>query len=135
MDNIRSRVDDSMKNKVHTFDSYFNEFISDAENLKLLSNKNVFIDEFSTVPNKWITLTYNSLVANNLRVNIYGDINQCDPVEDNSRLTYDHTKSPAILDMCCEVVELKYIEEWLDKTIKHFICYPTSLRPVGRTKN
>ena len=34
-----------------------------------------------------------------------------DPVEGNSRLTYDYTKSPAILDMCSDVVELKYIEE------------------------
>ena len=100
-----------MKNKVHTFDSYFNECISDAENLKLLSNKDVFIDEFSMVPNKWITLIYNSFVANNLKVNPYGDINHCDPVEGNSKLTYDYTKSPAILDMCCDVVELKYIEK------------------------
>ena len=42
VDNIRSRVNDSMKNKVHTFDSYFNKLISDAENLKLSSNKDVF---------------------------------------------------------------------------------------------
>ena len=100
-----------MKNEFHTFDSYFNEFISDAENIKLLSNKDVFIDEFSMVPNKWITLIYNNFVANNLKVNLYGDINQCDPVEGNSKLTYDYTKSPAILDMCCDVVELKYIEK------------------------
>ena len=63
------------------------------------------------VPNKWMTLIYNSFVANNLKVNLYGNINQCDPVEGNSRLTYDYTKSPAILDMCCDIVELKYIEE------------------------
>ena len=76
VDNIRIRVDDSMKSKVHTFHSYFNEFISDAKNLKQLSNRDVFIDEFSTVPNKWITLIYNSFVINNLKVNLYGDINQ-----------------------------------------------------------
>ena len=111
VDNIRSRVDDSLKNKVHSFDSYFNEFILDAENLKLLANKDVFIDEFSMVPNKWITLIYNSFVANDLKVNLYGDINQCDPAEGNSRLKYGYSKSLAILEMCPNTVELKYIEE------------------------
>ena len=71
VDNIRSRVDDSMKSKVHTFDSYFKEFISDAENLKLLSNRDVFIDEFSMVPNKWITLICSSFVVNNLFNNLW----------------------------------------------------------------
>ena len=115
IDNIRSKVDDNLKNKVHTFDSYFNEFTSDAENLKLLANKDVFIDEFSMVPNKWMTLIYNSVVANRLKVNLCGDINQCDTVEGNSRLTYDYTKSPAILDMCSVSDSLKDIE----KTAKH----------------
>ena len=50
-------------------------------------------------------------MANNLKVNFYGDIDQCDPVEGNSWLKYDCTKSPAILEMCANTVELKYIEE------------------------
>ena len=111
VDNIRSRVDDNLKSKLHTFNSYFNEFKSDAENLKLLANKDVFIDEFSMVPNKWVTLIYNSFVANNLKVSLYGDSNQCDPVKGISRLIYDYTKSPAILDMCSDTIELKYIKE------------------------
>ena len=130
VDNIRSRVDDSLKNKVHTFDSYFNEFISDAENLKLLANKDIFIDEFSMVPNKWIALIYHSYVENNLKVNLYGDVNQCDPVEGNSRLKYDYTKSLAILEMCPNVVELKYIEESA-RYDKKPICDPTFLKPIG----
>ena len=69
------------------------------------------VNEFSMVTNKWMTLIYNSFVANNLKVNLYGDINQCDPVEGNSRLTYDHTKSPGILDMCSVSDPLNYIEE------------------------
>ena len=111
VDNIRSRVDDNLKSKVHTFDSYFNGFVPDTENLKLLANKDVFIDEFSMVPTKWLTLIYNSFVANILKVNLYGDSNQCDPVEGNSRLIYDYTKSPAILDMCSDTIELKYIKK------------------------
>ena len=31
VDNIKSRVDDHLKSKVHTFDSYFNKFVSDTE--------------------------------------------------------------------------------------------------------
>ena len=52
VDNIRSKVDNSLKSNVHTFDSHFNEFKSDVENLKLLANRNVFLNEFSMVPNK-----------------------------------------------------------------------------------
>ena len=63
------------------------------------------------VRNKWITLIYHSFVENNLKVNLYGDANQCDPVEGNSRLKYDYTKSPAILEMYPNIIELKYIEE------------------------
>ena len=41
-----------MKDKVYTFDSYFNEYVStsaDVENImKLLQNKDIFIDEYST---------------------------------------------------------------------------------------
>ena len=74
VDNIRNRVDDNLTSKVHTFDSYFNEFVSETENLKLLANKDVFIDEFSMVPNKWLTLIYNSFVANNLKVSLYGEV-------------------------------------------------------------
>ena len=58
-----------------------------------------------------MTLIYHSFVANNLKVNLYGDTNQCDPVEGNSKLIYDYTKSPAILDMCSETIELEYIKE------------------------
>ena len=63
------------------------------------------------VSNKWLTLIYNSFVANNLKVNLYGDSNQCDPVKGNSRLIYNYMKSPAILGTCSDTIELKYIEE------------------------
>ena len=63
------------------------------------------------IPNKWLTLIYYSFVANNLKINLYGDSNQCDPVEGNSRLIYNYTKSPAILDTCSDTTGLKYIKE------------------------
>ena len=50
VDNIRSKIGDNLKSSVHTFDSYFNEFVSDTENLKLLANKDIFLDEFLMVP-------------------------------------------------------------------------------------
>ena len=37
--------------------------------------------------------------------------NQCDPVEGSSRLKYDYPKIPAVLEMCPNTIELKYIEE------------------------
>ena len=46
-----------------------------------------------------------------MKVDLYGDSNQCDPVEGNSRLIYKYLKSPAILDMCSDITELKYIKE------------------------
>ena len=121
-------MDYNLKSKVHAFDSYFNEFVSDTENLKLLANKDVFIDEFSMVPNKGLTLIYNSFVANNLKVNLYGDSNQDDPVEGNSRLIYDYTKNPAILHMCSDTIELKYIKESARYDKKLIILCLTSLR-------
>lgn len=110
VDNIRNTADERLKNNIHTFDSYFNEFKSDADNIKLMDNKDVFIDEFSMVPLKWMTLIYSSFVTNNLKINLYGDTNQCNPVEGKSRLTYYCTKSPAIQDMCSVTVELEYIK-------------------------
>ena len=63
------------------------------------------------VSNKWMTLIYHSFVRNNTKVSLHGDSYQCDPVEGMSRIVYDNTKSPAILDMCHKTIEKKYIKE------------------------
>lgn len=40
----------------HTFDSYFCEW--NGKDIEDLKNKTIFIEEFSMVPNKWMTLIY-----------------------------------------------------------------------------
>ena len=47
------------------------------------------------VPNKWMTYIYACFIKFGLTVLIYGDSNQCDPVEP-SKITYDYTESIAI---------------------------------------
>lgn len=42
---------------------------------------------------------------------MFGDINQCDPVEGNSQVHYNKFTSKTIKEMCPERVELKYILE------------------------
>ena len=73
-----------------------------------LKNHTVFVDEFSMVPNNWMTTLYNAHVEFGITVNLFGDCNQCAPVDD---FGYDYLKSPAILAMCPTIEKLEYIEK------------------------
>lgn len=84
VDNIRSHLLEKLKGVAHTFNSYFNEYGNNQDNI--LGGKDVFIDEYSMVPNRWMTLINNCYTRKKLRVNLYGDNNQCDPVEGTSQL-------------------------------------------------
>ena len=97
----------------HTFDSYFCEWngFSSVTNLKNLEDKTIFVDEFSMVPNKWITLIYKAFVLYGIKVYMFGDPNQCSPVESGSRISYNYLRSKSVRQMCPENVTLKYIEE------------------------
>ena len=97
----------------YTFDSYFCEWggCSTETNLKDLKVKTVFIDEFSMVPNKWITLIYKAFTLYDTRVYMFGDPNQCSPVESGSQVSYDYLRSKSVRQMCPKKVTLKYIEE------------------------
>ena len=128
VDNIRHRLPDVLKGSIHTFDSFFNENMSNTENMKSIEGKDIFIDEFSMVPNRWITLVYHSFVNHNLKVNLYGDSNQCDPVEGNSHIVYDYMKSPAILDKCHQIVEKQYIKESSSFCLLHQIFCKRNIR-------
>ena len=69
IENVKSRLisngyDNEEANKIcHTFDSYFCEW-SDG-NFHDLKDKTIFIEEFSMVPNKWMTKIYNEYLKNN----------------------------------------------------------------------
>ncbi|XP_068684491.1 uncharacterized protein [Montipora foliosa] len=96
----------------HTFDSYFCEWngFSSETNLKSLEDKTIFIDEFSMVPNKWITLIYKAFVLYGIKVYMFGDPNQCSPVESGSRISYDYLRSMSVRQMCPKIVTMEYIE-------------------------
>ena len=115
VENVKNRLiqtgyNKEVANKIcHTFDSYFCEW-GDG-NYHSLEGKTIFIEEFSMVPNKWITKIYHEYIKYNITVYMYGDPNQCEPVEGGSQIHYDYLESKTINEMCPKVETLKYIEK------------------------
>ena len=96
-------------NKIcHTFDSYFCEWNED--NFKELRKKTVFVEEYSMVPNKWMTMVYKAFDKYNIVVNMFGDPNQCDPVDEDSNLAHNYGESESVKSMCPGRRTLEYIE-------------------------
>ena len=62
-----------------TFYSYFCEW--NGRNIDSLEDMTIFIEEFSMVPNKWMTIIYNVFTMFNNKIYLFGDPNQCSPVE------------------------------------------------------
>ena len=94
-------------NKVKTFDSYFAENVSNEVHINMLKGKRVLIDEFCMVPNKWICLLYQAWIKWDIEVLLFGDNNQCDPVDIN---IYDYVNSLSVKQMVgnnIEVLEYK----------------------------
>ncbi len=85
VENVKSRlikigIEKEEVNKIcHTFDSYFCEW--NSRNIDSLKDKTIFIEEFSMVPNKWLTMIYEAYLNFNNKIYMYGDPNQCEPVE------------------------------------------------------
>lgn len=113
VENVRSKlIANGLNNNIcYTFDSYFCEYTGDTYTIKNLKNKTIFIDEFSMVPNKWITKIYESYLVNNNKIYLFGDPNQCEPVENSSRIRYDYLQSKTINMMCPKVETMQYIEK------------------------
>ena len=63
------------------------------------------------VPNKWMTKIYNEYLKNGNRVYMYGDLNQCSPVEGGSQINYDYLESKPVREMCPKIETLEYIEK------------------------
>ena len=53
IENVKSRIDDSLSDKCFTFDSYFNSY--DNRDISHLKDKTIFIEEYSMTPNKWMS--------------------------------------------------------------------------------
>ena len=89
----------------YTLDSFFAKYNMDG-----LKNKTVFIDEYSMVPMKFINMIYNSFIKFNTKIFMFGDANQCNPVQQQTSIVYDYTNSYAIRQMCPNIIELEYIK-------------------------
>ena len=113
VENVKNRLInkgyEQLSNICHTFDSYFCEWF--GRGIESLHDRIVFIEEFSMVPNKWMALIYKAFVVYGIKIYMFGDPNQCEPVEGGSQINYDYLYSKTIKQMCPRRKTLKYIEE------------------------
>ena len=92
----------------HTFDSYFCDY--HGRDIPDLDAKTILIVEYSMVLNKWMTKIYQAFSKYCNTIYMFGDVNQCDPVEGHSQVHYDYHTSKTIMEMCPNRVKLEYIE-------------------------
>lgn len=114
IENVKARLTNNLyekrnANKIYfTFDSYFCEW--KGRDLNSLEDKTIFIEEFSMVQNKWMTLIYKALTMFNNKIFMFGDPNQCEPVKSNSQRIYNFLESKTVNEMCPKRKNLEYIE-------------------------
>ena len=82
----------------HTFDSYFCYF--NGRSTGNLKGCHVFVEEFSTK-------LYEGCQQHGYTVYLFGDLNQCSPVEGSSAVHYDYTNSAS----CPNTVEMEQIPQ------------------------
>lgn len=93
----------------YTFDIYFCEY--HGRDIPDLEGKTIFIEEYSMVPNKWMTKVYQAFTKYQNTIYLYGDSNQCDPVENGSQIHYNYMTSVTMREMCPNRQELQYKED------------------------
>ena len=134
VENVKNRLikmdyDKDEANKTcYTFDSYFCEW--NGRNIDSLDGKTIFIEEFSMVPNKWITIMHKAFTMFNNKIYMFGDPNHCSPVEGGSQISYDYLRSKTVREMCPKIKTLQYIKkscrydkqthEVLEQLLKHW---------------
>ena len=74
-------------------------------------NKTFFIEEFSMIPNKWMTKIYEAFTMFKNKIYMFGDPNQCEPVEPGSQIHHNYLESKTVSEMCPDIQTLKYIEK------------------------
>ena len=115
IENVKSRLisegyEKEDTNKMcHTFDSHFCEW--NDRNINSLDDKTIFIEEFSMVPNRWMTKIYQAYTLFNNTIHMFGDPNQCEPVEGGRQIHYDYLGSKTVREMCPRIETLQYIEK------------------------
>ena len=114
VENVKSRlintgIEKGEVNKIcHTFDSYFCEW--NGRDINSLEGKIIFIEEFSMVPNKWMTMIHKTYTMFGNKVYMFGDPNQCEAVEGGSQIKYNYLESKTITEMCGKIETLEDIE-------------------------
>ena len=122
--NIKNRLIKMKVNNVnkicHTYQSFFYDDLKD---------KIVFVDKYTMTPNRYITLLYQAFTKHNITIIMSGDINQCEPINDDKTIPQNYFTSKAVEEMCPQRIELTYIEEsarYDDKTrilLNNFLKY------------
>ena len=100
-----------------TFDSYFCEW--NGRNIDSLDGKTIFIEEFSMVPNKWMTIIYKAFTMFDNKIYLFGDPNQCSPVEGGSQISYDYLNSKTIVICVHELKLLNTLKNLVDTINRH----------------
>ena len=114
IENVKSRlintgIEKEEVNKIyHTFDSYFCEW--NGRDINSLEGTIISIEEFSMVPNKWMTMIYKTYTMFGNKVYMFGDPNQCEAVEGGSQIKYNYLESKTITEMSGKIETLEDIE-------------------------
>ena len=58
-----------------------------------------------------MTTIYKAYVKFNIKMHMFGDPNQCEPVEAGSQIHYDYMNSKTVREMCPRIKTLQYIEK------------------------
>jgi hypothetical protein len=96
-----------------TFDSYFHEKIPRKDQIdKLEKVQNVYVDEYSQAPAKFYgILIYAKMKFPDLKVKLFGDGNQCTPIESNGKW-FDYHESTLVKQLVdCKMVKMLYKPE------------------------
>ena len=114
IENVKSVLCDVYNNyelakKCYTFYLFFCDH--HGRDITALEGKTIFVDEYSMTPNKWMTKLYQAFTKYKLTIYLFGDTDQCDPVEPHG-MFYDYFKSVPITEMCPRRVKMKYIEKY-----------------------
>ena len=94
------------KNALH---SYFCEY--HGRDIPDLEGETAFTEQYGMVPNKWMVKIYQACTKYHNTVYMFGDSNQCDPVEDGSQIHYDYMSSVTMKEMCPNRQYLEYTED------------------------
>ena len=110
----------------HTFDSFFCEWSNGSYYPESLKDKTLLSEEFSIVPNKWMTKIYNAFTDFNNKVYMFSDPNQCEPVEAGSPINHNYLESEAKCGTVAIYKPLITLRVHADMTNIHMKCWINS---------